>query len=91
MNAKTTKTDDDDEPETHQLVAMERGFIGRRMVNRGEPFSYTGDPTEVPWAKPAKDKLEVPKDKPLGGDTKPKEAQDAVKKKAASATGADLA
>jgi hypothetical protein len=82
---------DDKQPETIKLVAVERGFAMGRMVHPGETFEFRvktadGKDRKLPkWAAPAAS--HVPKKPAVAGDLKPKDAQAAVKKKAAVLTG----
>lgn len=75
--------------EDAELVALRPGFVGNRYLKPGDRFRYTG---AVPsWAAPVEKAPPIAKPKPLNGDTKPKDAQAAVRKKAADAAGGDLA
>lgn len=68
------------------LVAVSLGFYGGAMVHPGKAFSFTGN--KLPkWAKApaaAEEALSKPK-RQASADTKPADAQAAVKAKAASA------
>lgn len=78
------------------LVAVERGFAMGRMVEPGTKFQFRpvrsdGSPRKLPkWAVEV-EKAPPPKKAPTGFDTKPKDAQEAVKKKAGQLSGTDLA
>lgn len=68
------------------LVAIERGFAKGRLIEPGKSFLFDtvgseGKPRKLPkWAAPAGDpKLSKPK--PIAGDLKPKDAQQASKEK----------
>lgn len=63
-----------------EMVAMKLAFYNGAMVHPGQTFMFTGKVLPK-WAKPASEKPIVPKAPPLNGDTKPKDAQAAVKKK----------
>jgi hypothetical protein len=65
------------------LIALRLGFFNGRRVRPGESFEFSGKALPK-WAAP-KDKVKtLPTGKPvLMGDTKPKDAQDAVKAKTA--------
>lgn len=77
------------------LVAVERGFAMGRMVEPGTKFLFSpvdrnGNPRKLPkWAKqPNEVKAKPPQ--VLEVDTKPKDAQAAVRKKAGQLAGSDL-
>jgi len=82
---------DDKQVETVKLVAIERGFAMGRMVHPGETFEFRtktadGKDRKLPkWA--AVPGTQAPKKPAVAGDLKPKDAQAAVKKKAAVLTG----
>lgn len=69
-----------------ELVAVERGFMKGRMVHPGTKFRFDitgtdGKPRKLPkWAVKVGDPVLL-KEKPKGGDLKPKDAQNASKQK----------
>ncbi len=66
------------------VVAVERAFYQGALMERGTPFTFTGD--KLPkWAALPADAPAKLKPKPILADTKPKAAQAAVKAKAAGA------
>lgn len=71
------------------VTATRRFFIGGKMVGPGEKagaqFRFTGD--KLPDGVSLDESAAPEKAKPLNGDTKPKDAQEAVKAKAAGAQG----
>lgn len=79
---------DDKTPEPVTLVAVERGFAMGRMVEPGTQFMWRpvredGSKRRMPkWAALPSDPR-INKPKPAAGDLKPKDAQAAVRKKAA--------
>lgn len=85
------KKPDEKQPDVIELVAIERGFAMGRMVEPGSTFNFRakgedGKLRNIPkWAAPVGTQL--PKKPAPAGDLKPKDAQDAVKKKAAHLTG----
>jgi hypothetical protein len=85
-----------DAPAPLELVAVARGFAMGRMVEPGTTFLFSlvdrdGNPRKLPkWAKPASEIKPAPKPV-LSVDTKPKDAQAAVKKKAGQFAGTELA
>lgn len=71
------------------VVAVRTGFYENAIRMPGKAFQFTGN--KLPkWAVLAKDAPAIEPPKPLNGDTKPKNAQAAVRKKAQGATGSDL-
>lgn len=70
------------------VVAVRAGFYGNAMRMPGKAFAFTGNVLPK-WAALAASAPPIEPPKPLNGDTKPKDAQAAVRKKAAGATGAD--
>lgn len=78
-----------EQTKTVQLVAVERGFMNGRLIEPGTSFSFTG--AKAPkWAKPkeeARAALAAKASKVKAFDTKPKDAQSAMKQKAAEFTG----
>ncbi len=75
-----------------EVLVRRTGFYGNTLRGVGSKFRFTGDklPSWVVLADKAKDEKPV-KAKPMNGDTKPEDAQKAVKDKAAEASGASLA
>lgn len=71
-----------------KYIAMKLGFVDGKMVQPGASFFWNGKGKPPKWGKPASEKPVVPEAKPLGGDTKPADAQAAVRRKAKGA--ADL-
>ena len=75
------------------LVAVERGFAMGRMIEPGTKFQFNpvgrdGGPRKLPkWARLESDPKPVPKPSAMGFDTKPKDAQAAVRRKAGQLTG----
>lgn len=65
-----------------KYIAMRACFINGEMVSKGDTFFWTGKVPRREVAVPASERPEVKADAPLGGDTKPKAAQAAVKRKA---------
>jgi hypothetical protein len=75
-----------------ELIALRLGeYPKNRLRKPGEKFVYTG--VMPSWAALADTAPAIPKPKPLNGDTKPKDTQAAVQKKAAQAAngGSELA
>lgn len=71
-----------------KLVAIKRAFYDNRLLDRGDSFEFHGE--KVPkWARePAAAVAELKVEPmPMNGDTKPKAAAAAVKRKAAGLTG----
>lgn len=74
------------QPTVIELVAVEQGFMGGRMIHPGTKFRFNlngsdGKPRKLPkWAVKAGDPVLL-KEKPKAGDLKPKDAQNAVKQK----------
>lgn len=81
-----------DKPAPIELVATERGFALGRMIEPGTKFLFSpvdrdGRPRKLPkWAVPA-DQVKPKKPPVLEVDTKPKDAQAAVRKKAGQLSG----
>lgn len=79
------------------LVAIQRGFAMGRMVEPGTSFLFrpvnkNGSRRKLPsWAVPADQVPEGGPAKRVDYDTKPKDAQEAVRRKTAELSGADLA
>jgi len=78
--------------DTVKLIAVERGFRGGELVERGTKFNFTvtalgkdGTARLPKWAQMADKPLPPPKR--AAGDLKPVAAQKAVKGKAAQLTG----
>lgn len=73
------------------MVALSRAFYKGRLIGPGEKagdkFVFTGDKLPKFAVVDKGQVIEQPKAKPLNGDTKPKDAQEAVKAKAAGAQG----
>jgi hypothetical protein len=67
------------------LVAVDRGFYRGKLIEPGKKFTFYGDKIPKWAAEPGK--FVPKKPKALGADTRPKEAQLAVKAKAAGLTG----
>ena len=69
-----------------ELVAVTLGFYQGAMVHPGKSFSFTG--SKLPkWAKgPKEAEAALKPKKPANADTKPAQAQAAVKVKAAAAS-----
>jgi hypothetical protein len=94
--ADDKKHDDAKQPDAIELVAVERGFVLGRMVEPGRKFMFRtktedGKPRKLPkWAQPA-DKPLPAKTLQQNGDLKPKDAQEAVAKKAGVLGGAKVA
>lgn len=63
-----------------EFVALRLGFVNGKMVQPGQKFMWSGKTPK--WAKPASENPVIPAEKPMGGDTKPADAQAAVKRKA---------
>ena len=77
---------DTKKPEAVELVVLRTGFYGGALRHPDTKFMFTG--SVIPkWAALATDTPVDPAAKVIDGDTKPKAAQAAARKKASAFTG----
>lgn len=75
-----------------EYVAVERGFVGNRLIEPGTSFEMAATRKSPKWAVKKGDPLPAKANrKPSDYDLRPREASDAVKVKAGALTGSDLA